>query len=41
MSIPEARRRKQLEDESVRLERLVADQALDNSILRDLLERYS
>lgn len=41
MSVPEARRLKQLEEENTRLKRLVADQALDNSILKDLLRKYS
>jgi putative transposase len=41
MGVPEARRLKQLEEENTRLKRLVADQALDNSILKDLLRKYS
>jgi putative transposase len=41
MSVPETRRLKQLEEENTRLKRLVADQALDNSILKDLLKKYS
>jgi putative transposase len=41
MSVLEAQRLKQIGDENVRLKRLVADQALDNSLLKDLLTRYS
>lgn len=41
MGVPEARRLKQLEEENARLKRLVADQALDNSVLKDLLKKYS
>ena len=35
----EARRLKALEDENARLKRLVAEQALDNQILKDLLRK--
>jgi putative transposase len=35
--VSEARRLKQLEEENRRLKRVVAQQALDNQILRDLL----
>ena len=41
MSVPEARRLKQLEEENARLKRLVAKQALDVSVLKDLLRKYS
>lgn len=37
LEVSEARRLKQLEDENRRLKRVVAQQALDNQILRDLL----
>lgn len=37
MEVSEARRLKQLEEENRRLKRVVAQQALDNQILRDLL----
>ena len=36
MDVSDARRLKMLEDENRRLKKLVADQALDNQILRDL-----
>jgi putative transposase len=39
MALPDAKRLKQLEDENRRLKRVVADQALDNSLLKDLLGR--
>jgi putative transposase len=39
MDVSEARRLKQLEDENGRLKRLVADQALDNVMLRELLRK--
>ena len=35
----EAKRLRQLEDENGRLKRLVADQALDNQMLRELLRK--
>lgn len=41
MSVPEARRLKQLEEENARLKRLVAEQALDVLVLKDLLRKYS
>lgn len=41
MSVPEARRLKQLEDENARLKRLVAEQALDNTILKDLVKKWT
>jgi putative transposase len=37
MEVSEARRLKQLEDENVRLKRLLADAMLDNTALKDLL----
>jgi putative transposase len=37
MEVSEAKRLKQLEDENRRLKRLVAEQALDNQVLKDLL----
>ena len=37
LEVSEARRLKQLEDENRRLKRVVAQQALDNQILRELL----
>jgi putative transposase len=39
MDVSEAHRLKQLEDENGRLKRLVADQALDNVMLRELLRK--
>ena len=39
LDVNEARRLKQLEDENGRLKRLVADQALDNVMLRELLRK--
>lgn len=41
LSVPEARRLKQLEEENARLKRLVAEQALDVSVLKDLLRKNS
>lgn len=38
MKINQAKRLKELEKENARLKRLVADQALDNAILRDVAE---
>ena len=37
MSVPDARRLKQLEDENRQLKRIVADQALNVQVLKDLL----
>lgn len=37
MDVSEARRLKQLEDENARLKRIVADQALNLQVLKDLL----
>jgi putative transposase len=39
LEVGEAKRLKQLEDENGRLKRLVADQALDNVMLRELLRK--
>jgi putative transposase len=41
MQLGEAKRLKALEDENARLKRLVAEQALDNQMLRDLLRKNS
>lgn len=39
MEVSEAKRLRALEEENRRLKRLVADQALDNQILRDLVTK--
>ncbi len=39
MDVSEAKRLKQLEEENAKLKRIVADQALDITILKDLLKR--
>ena len=39
LELGEAKRLRQLEDENGRLKRLVADQALDNQVLRELLRK--
>ena len=39
MDVPEARRLKQLEDENNRLKRLVANQALDIQMLKEVLAK--
>ena len=39
MGVPEIRRLKQLEEENVRLKRLVADLTLDRTMLKDVLRR--
>jgi putative transposase len=39
MEVREARRLRALEEENRRLKRLVADQALDNQILKDVLSK--
>ena len=39
MEVSDARRLKQLEEENRRLKRIVADQALDNAALKDLLSK--
>lgn len=41
MGVGEAKRLKALEDENARLKRLVAEQALDNQMPRDLLGKNS
>ena len=41
MGVSEARRLKQLEDENRRLKRIVADQALNLQVLKDLLGNKS
>lgn len=41
MGLPEARRLKQLEAENARLKRIVADQALNLDVLKDLLGNES
>jgi len=38
LKVDQAKRLKELEKENVRLKRLVADQALDNAILKDVAE---
>ena len=37
MNVPDAKRLKQIEDENRRLKRIVADQALNVQVLKDLL----
>ena len=39
MTVADLRRLKELEAENVKLKRIVADQALDNAALKDLLSR--
>jgi putative transposase len=39
LEVTEAKRLRQLEEENGRLKRLVADQALDNQMLRELLRK--
>ena len=39
MSVSEAKRLKQLEEENAKLKRIVAEQALDNVALKDLLSK--
>ena len=39
LQVPEARRLKLLEEENARLKRLVAEQALDNQALKELLRK--
>lgn len=41
MSRSEATRLKQLEEENARLKRVVAEQALDNQVLKDLVRKFS
>lgn len=39
MEVSDARRLRELEDENRRLKKLVADQALDNQMLRDVVKK--
>ena len=39
MSVPDAKRLKQLEEENTRLKKLVGEQALDISVLKDVLSK--
>jgi putative transposase len=39
MSIPDARRLKQLEEENARLKKLLAEVMLDNAVLKDITAR--
>ena len=39
MSVPDAKRLKQLEEENARLKKLVGEQALDISVLKDVLSK--
>ena len=39
MSVPDAKRLKQLEEENARLKRLIGEQALDISVLKDVLSK--
>ncbi len=39
MSVPDAKRLKQLEDENARLKRLLAEAMLDNAVLKDITSR--
>jgi putative transposase len=39
MSVPDARRLKQLEDENVKLKKLLAEAMLDNAVLKDISSR--
>jgi putative transposase len=41
MSIPDARRLKQLEEENARLKKLLAEVMLDNAVLKDITARKS
>jgi len=41
MEVSDARKLKSLEDENARLKRLLAEQMLDNTVLKDLLGKYS
>jgi putative transposase len=41
LQISDAKRLRSLEDENARLKRLVAEQALDNQVLKDLLRKNS
>ena len=39
MSVPDARRLKQLEEENTRLKKLLAEAMLDNAVLKDITAR--
>jgi putative transposase len=39
MSVPDAKRLKQLEDENTRLKKLLAEAMLDNAVLKDITSR--
>jgi putative transposase len=39
MSVPDAKRLKQLEDENIRLKKLLAEAMLDNAVLKDITSR--
>jgi putative transposase len=39
MSVPDAKRLKQLEDENARLKKLLAEAMLDNAVLKDITAR--
>ena len=39
MSVPDARRLKQLEEENARLKKLLAEAMLDNAVLKDITAR--
>ena len=39
MSVPDARRLKQLEEENARLKKLLAEAMLDNAVLKDITSR--
>jgi len=41
MDVSDARKLRILEDENARLKRLLAEQMLDNTVLKDLLGKYS
>jgi len=41
LEVSDARRLQQLEEENRRLKRLVADQALEAQVLRDLIKKFS
>ena len=41
MDVSDARKLKSLENENARLKRLLAEQMLDNTVLKDLLGKYS
>ena len=40
MNVSEAQRLRQLETENAKLKRIVAEQAMDNIALKDLLSKY-